>query len=107
MPIVKYIEADGSEHDVEVAVGGTLMQAAVDNMVNGILAECGGACACATCHCFVDEQWTAKTGEASEMEKGMLKYVDGLMPNSRLSCQIDMTEEMDGLVVMLPESQGY
>ncbi len=107
MPLVKFIEADGNEYDVEAAVGGTLMQAAVDNMVNGILAECGGACSCATCHCYIDEAWVSGTGEANVIERSMLDAVEGLMPTSRLSCQIDVTEEMDGLVVRLPESQGY
>ena len=105
MPLVKYIEVDGSEYEVEVAVGSTVMQGALDNMVNGILAECGGACSCATCHCYIDEAWVPKTGEASEIESDMLEAVTGLKSSSRLSCQIEVTGEMDGLVVRLPESQ--
>ena len=105
MPLVKYIEADGREYEVDVAVGNTVMQGALDNMIDGILAECGGACSCATCHCYVDEAWMAKTGEASDMEKEMLDAVLEQKETSRLSCQIEVTSEMDGLVVHLPESQ--
>jgi len=105
MPLVKYIEADGREVEVDVAAGNTLMQGAVDNMIDSILAECGGACACATCHCYVDEAWVEKTGEASDIEKELLEAVMDQRDNSRLSCQIKVTEEMDGLVVHLPESQ--
>lgn len=105
MPLVKYIEADGREFEVDVAVGNTVMQGALDNMIDGILAECGGACSCATCHCYVDEAWVAKTGEASDMEKEMLDAVLDQKETSRLSCQIEVTADMDGLVVHLPESQ--
>lgn len=105
MPLVKYIEADGREYEVEIAEGSTLMQGAMDNMIDGILAECGGACSCATCHCYVDEAWTGKTGEVGDMEKEMLDAVMDQKDTSRLSCQIAVTAEMDGLVVRLPESQ--
>ncbi len=74
-------------------------------MIEGILAECGGACSCATCHCYVDEAWLEKAGNASDMEKDMLDSVMGQRDTSRLSCQLAVTEEMDGLVVHLPESQ--
>lgn len=105
MPLVKYIEHDGTEHELEVEVGESVMQAAVDNMVNGIVAECGGSCVCATCHCYVDEIWYEKSGEVDAMEKGMIELTADPRPNSRLSCQIIMTDELDGLVVRLPESQ--
>lgn len=105
MPLVKYIESDGREFEVDIALGNTVMQGALDNMIDGILAECGGAGCCATCHCYVDEAWTEKTGEASDIEKNMLDAVLHQRETSRLSCQISVTEEMDGLVVHLPESQ--
>jgi len=98
MPIIHYIEAD-------VAVGSTVMQGAVDNMIDGILAECGGSCSCATCHCYVDEAWFDKVGEAGGTEKTMLEMAMEQQPTSRLSCQIEVTEDLDGLVVRLPASQ--
>ena len=105
MPIVKYIQHDGTEHELEVIVGQSVMQGAIDNMIEGIVGECGGCCSCATCHCYVDEDWFVKTGEPSDTEKDLLDVASELKPNSRLSCQIIMTEELDGLVVRLPESQ--
>lgn len=105
MPTVKYIEANGTEHEVEVPIGTSIMQGAVNNMIEGIVAECGGVCVCATCHCFVDEQWASNIAEANGTEKEMLEFVDDLRTTSRLSCQIEMTEQLDGLVVQLPESQ--
>jgi len=105
MPLIRYIEADGRDYEVDVPVGNTLMQGAVDNMVDGILGECGGACACATCHCYVDEAWAARTGEASDIEKELLEAALDPQENSRLACQVTVTEEMDGLVVRLPASQ--
>lgn len=105
MPIVKYIEFDGSENEAIVSVGTSVMQGALDNMIEGILAECGGSCACATCHCYVDENWLSVTGEAGNIEKDLLEGVTELKTNSRLSCQIEVTEEMDGLEVHLPASQ--
>jgi 2Fe-2S ferredoxin len=105
MPIIHYIEADGAEYEADVVVGSTVMQGAVDNMIDGILAECGGSCSCATCHCYVDEAWFEKVGEAGGTEKIMLEMAVDPQPTSRLSCQIKVTEELDGLVVRLPESQ--
>ncbi len=105
MPQITYIEANGAEYEIDVPVGNSVMQGAVDNMIDGILAECGGACACATCHCYVDENWTAKVGPASDIEKEMLEATPDPRDNSRLSCQIEVTEELDGLIVRLPESQ--
>ena len=105
MPKIHYIEADGTEYEAEVAVGSTVMQGAVDNMIDGILAECGGSCSCATCHCYVDEAWFSKVGEAGSTEKTMLEMAMDPQSTSRLSCQIEVTEELDGLVVRLPESQ--
>jgi 2Fe-2S ferredoxin len=105
MPLVKYIEHDGTEHELHVEVGQSVMQAAVDNMVNGIVAECGGSCVCATCHCYVDEIWYEKTGEVDAMEREMIECTVDPRSTNRLSCQITMTDELDGLVVRLPESQ--
>jgi 2Fe-2S ferredoxin len=105
MPSVKFISHSGEESEVHVAPGTTVMHAAVDNGVSGILADCGGACSCATCHCFVDEAWLAKVGEPDDVEAQMLDFVLDPQPNSRLSCQITVSDELDGLVILLPESQ--
>jgi len=105
MPVIHYIQADGAKYEADVAVGSTVMQGAVDNMIDGILAECGGSCSCATCHCYVDEAWFGKVGEAGATEKTMIEMAMDPQPTSRLSCQIKVTEELDGLVVRLPESQ--
>ena len=105
MPLIKYIDHNGNEFDVDVPVGSNVMQGAIDNSIDGIIGECGGACSCATCHVYVDENWVAKTGERSDTEEGMLDMVVDQKENSRLGCQIKVTEELDGLVVRLPESQ--
>ena len=105
MAKITYIQFDGAETVIDVKPGLTVMEGAVKNNVKGIDADCGGACACATCHCFVDEAWEAKTGERNAMEDSMLDFAENVQPNSRLSCQIKVTEELDGLVVRLPESQ--
>ena len=105
MPRVKYVAADGAETVVEMEVGMSVMRGAVNNGVRGIDADCGGECACATCHVIVDEDWADKVEPASEMETNMIAFVDDLRPTSRLSCQIKMTAALDGLVVRLPESQ--
>jgi len=105
MPQVKFVNHDGASHEIEVPVGTSLMQSAVDNMLDGIVGECGGSCSCATCHCYVDEAWSSRIPPPDGMEKDMLECVLEPRPNSRLSCQIVMTEALDGLVVTLPESQ--
>lgn len=105
MPRVTYISHDGHEQEVEVPLGNTVMEGAVDNMIDGIVAECGGACTCATCHVYVDENWLDKVGEPGHFEKDLLEMVIDPADNSRLSCQIEVTEELDGLVVRLPKSQ--
>ena len=105
MARIKYIEFDGREHDVEVKSGLSVMEGAVKNNVPGIDADCGGACACATCHVYVDEVWTDKTGTASAMEESMLDFAEEVQPNSRLSCQIRVSDALDGLVVRMPQSQ--
>ncbi len=106
MPKVKYISKDGTVHAVNVETGSSVMQGAMDNMIDGIEAECGGFCSCATCHCYVDEAWFNKLSEASEAEKEMLEFTFDPMPNSRLSCQIIVSDELDGLTVRLPEEQS-
>ena len=105
MPHVTYIEHDGTEHRIDVADGLSVMRGAVDNNVPGIDADCGGECACATCHVFVDEAWLAQCGTPGELEASMLSFAAAAQPNSRLSCQITMTAALDGLVVRMPEAQ--
>lgn len=105
MPKITFIEHDGTEHVVDAEVGMTVMEAAIKNQVPGIEAECGGACSCATCHVYVDEAWREATGEPEEMEEDMLDFAFDVRPNSRLSCQIKVTEALDGLIVRVPEKQ--
>ena len=105
MPKITYIAFDGNETTVDAKEGMSVMQTAVNNGVDGIVAECGGACSCATCHVYVDEGWFDKLPEAQAMEKEMLDFVMSPEPTSRLSCQIKVTPELDGLVVNTPESQ--
>ncbi len=105
MPKVTYIEPDGTAREIEAQTGATVMETAVDNDVEGIVAECGGACSCATCHVYVDEQWLDKLPPPDAQEDGMLDCVLDRQPNSRLSCQIELVEELDGLLVRVPDSQ--
>lgn len=105
MAKITYIEHDGTDHVIDVKPGLTVMEGAVKNNVPGIDADCGGACACATCHVYVDDAWLSKTGEKSAMEELMLDFAENVEPNSRLSCQIKVSDGLDGLVVRLPESQ--
>lgn len=107
MPKVTYIEFNGTRHQVDVPVGENVMRGALYNSVPGIAGECGGACSCATCHCYVDEGWAAKVGgPASAMESELLSAAASeVKSTSRLSCQIVMTEALDGLIVRLPEKQ--
>lgn len=105
MAKITYIEHDGTEHVVDVPTGLSVMEGAVNNMIPGIDADCGGACACATCHVYVDEKWLDKIEPKEDMEQTMLDFAPEVHENSRLSCQIKVTEELDGLVVRLPESQ--
>lgn len=106
MAKITYIEHDGTEHQVEAESGLTVMEGAIRNMVPGIDADCGGACACATCHVYVDAKFADATGERSSMEESMLDFASDVRDNSRLSCQIKVTDALDGLVVRLPEQQG-
>ncbi len=106
MPKVTYVAFDGTAHEVEAPVGSTVMENAIKHMVPGIEAECGGACACATCHVYVDEAWFEKVGEPAPMEEDMLDFAFEVKPTSRLSCQIKITADLDGLVVRVPERQA-
>jgi ferredoxin, 2Fe-2S len=102
---ITYIQHNGISQTVEAQPGMTVMEAAVKNMVPGIDADCGGACACATCHVFVEAEWLAGTGKRSDMEEDMLDFAFDVRDNSRLSCQIKVTDQLDGLVVRVPEKQ--
>ena len=106
MPKISYIEHDGTERTVDAEVGATVMETAIRNSVPGIVAECGGACSCATCHVHVDEAWSEKVGPPSPMEEDMLDFAFDVRPTSRLSCQIKVTDEFDGLIVRTPTQQG-
>lgn len=106
MPKITYIDNTGVSRVVDAEVGSTVMEAAIKNGVPGIDAECGGACACATCHIYVDEAWREKTGEPSPMEQDMLDFAFDVRSTSRLSCQIKVKSDLDGLVVRIPERQA-
>ena len=105
MPKITFISAIGASRDVETKTGQSIMEAAVQNMVPGIDADCGGACACATCHVYVASEWLTKLKAKDDMEESMLDFAEGVQENSRLSCQILMSEELDGITVKTPESQ--
>ena len=107
MPKVTYIEYNGREHPVELPLGKSVMRGAVDNNIPGIDADCGGECACATCHVYVDPAWLDKTGlpVPGSQEASMLSFAATAEPNSRLSCQIKMRKALDGLIVRMPEGQ--
>lgn len=105
MPKITYIEANGTPHVIDAPIGTSVMEAAVRNAVPGIVAECGGNCACGTCRVYVDAAWTAETGHASEIEEATMDIREDSTPNKRLSCQIRVTEALDGLVVRMPSSQ--
>ena len=106
MTKLTYIANDGTRFDVEAENGSTVMENAIRNAVPGIEAECGGACACATCHVYVDEAWTEAVGEPEPMEEDMLDFAYDVRPNSRLSCQIRVRDALDGLIVTTPEKQA-
>ena len=96
---ITFIDTAGTARTVEGEVGSTVMETAIKNVVPGIEAECGGACACSTCHVYIDDAWREKVGEPSPMEEDMLDFAYEVKPSSRLSCQIKVSEELDGLVV--------
>ena len=105
MPQVKFIEFNGTEHLVEAANGESIMVAATSNLVPGIDADCGGECSCATCHVLIGEEWRAKLAPFSDQEDSMLDLNPDRTEESRLSCQIFMNEDLDGIVINLPEFQ--
>ena len=105
MPSVKFIEHNGQEHVVEGDNGDSLMVIATSNLVPGIDADCGGECSCATCHVLVDDAWMTKLAPISDTEESMLDLNPDREPNSRLSCQIPLSDDLDGIVVNLPEFQ--
>lgn len=103
---ITFVDHQGTARTVEAEVGATVMETAVRNEVPGIDAECGGACACATCHVYVEDAWREAVGTPQPMEEDMLDFAHDVRPNSRLSCQIRVRPELDGLVVHTPERQG-
>ncbi|MFD1880672.1 2Fe-2S iron-sulfur cluster-binding protein [Paracoccus pacificus] len=103
---ITYVAADGGPTEVDARNGDSVMQAALTHDVDGIVGECGGSMMCATCHCYVDEAWIDRVGHRSEDESELLECAASeVRPNSRLSCQIKMSAELDGLIVHLPEAQ--
>src|ERR1700748_3230265 len=106
MAKIHFVNHSGETRIIDVENGATVMEAAIRNAIPGIEAECGGACACATCHVYVDEAWTAEGGEPETMEEDMLDFAYDVQANSRLSCQIKVRDALDGLVVRVPARQG-
>ena len=106
MPKINYLEHGGKKHTIEVANGLTVMEGAIQNNIPGIDADCGGACACATCHVYVDEKWFNKLSKSEEGEQDMLDMAYEPKKNSRLSCQISVSDEIDGLTVTTPAKQS-
>ena len=106
MPKITYIEHNGKPHEIEVANGLTVMEGAVQNNISGIDADCGGSCACATCHVYVDEKWFDKLQKKEDAEQDMLDMAFEPKKFSRLACQITATDELDGLVVKMPSKQA-
>ncbi len=106
MAKITFIDNEGASRTVDAEDGATVMETALRNDVPGIEAECGGACACATCHVYVEESWFAKLPKAEQMEEDMLDFASDVRPTSRLSCQIRVSAATDGLVVTTPETQG-
>jgi 2Fe-2S ferredoxin len=100
-----YVEHNGARHEVNVPEGENLMEGALQNNVPGIDGDCGGNAACATCHCYIPEQWEALTGDRTEQEDAMLELADTCKPNSRLACQIRATPALQGLILVLPDRQ--
>ncbi|MGF1649261.1 MAG: 2Fe-2S iron-sulfur cluster-binding protein [Hyphomicrobiaceae bacterium] len=105
MAKITFVQPDGSSTTVEATVGQTVMEAAKLNLIDGIEAECGGACACATCHVYIEDTWQEATGKPSQMEEDMLDFAFDVRPVSRLSCQIKVSNALDGLIVHVPAKQ--
>ena len=106
MAKITFVDSEGRARTVDAENGSTVMETAIRNSIPEILAECGGACACATCHVYVDEKWVEKTGKPSALEEDMLDFAFEVQPNSRLCCQIKVSDALDGLIVTTPGKQG-
>ena len=106
MPKITYIEHNGKKHEIDVPKDLTVMEGAIQNNISGIDADCGGACACATCHVYVDEKWLNKLPKKENAEQDMLDVAFEPKKNSRLSCQIVVSDKLDGLVVKMPSKQS-
>jgi 2Fe-2S ferredoxin len=106
VPKIVFTEPGGARREIDAPLGISLMEAARQHAVQGVVAQCGGACACATCHVYIDPAWLARLDPPEEMEEGMLETAWEPRDNSRLSCQIPITAELDGLEVTVPERQG-
>ena len=106
MPKINFVSQSGSNLTVDAKVGYTLMEVAVDHQVEGVVAECGGACACATCHVYVDEQWVGRLPAVDDMEDAMLDAALDRRPTSRLSCQLEITADMDGFTATVADNQS-
>lgn len=106
MPLLKISDAAGQSHEVNADTGMTVMEVAVDNNLAGMVAECGGACACATCHVYVAEDWAARLPQPDDMEDAMLDSALERRPTSRLACQIEVSDELDGLALTIADNEG-
>jgi 2Fe-2S ferredoxin len=104
MPKIIYITPDGLRHETDVDTGYSVMEGAINNNIDGIVAECGGACACATCHSYIDEAWLARLSPMDDMEDSMLDAAYERKPNSRLTCQIEVNDDLDGLIVHVADN---
>ncbi len=105
MPKVTYVEDNGTTHEIDVPAGTTLMQGAVSHLIPGIEGDCGGLCACGTCHVYISAEFAQLCNSADELESGMLEFAFDVRDSSRLSCQIEVSEEMAGIVVQMPARQ--
>ncbi|MBL4680623.1 MAG: 2Fe-2S iron-sulfur cluster binding domain-containing protein [Pseudomonadales bacterium] len=105
MARITYVEFSGTEHTLSLPNGVTLMEGAINNMVPGIEGDCGGLCACATCHCYISEDWQKKCEAPEELESAMLDFAFDVNDESRLACQIKVSDELDGIRVKLPKKQ--
>ncbi len=105
MPRINFVQPDGGQQTIDAAVGQSIMEAATANLVKGIVADCGGGCSCATCHVYIDPEWLAKLAPADDIEQSMLEGAIDPNERSRLSCQLRMSDALDGIVVHVPKAQ--
>lgn len=106
MPKIVYVDVNGERRECNVATGVSVMEGGIQNGIAGILAICGGSCACSTCHAYIDEAWMAAVGVPDEIEDSTLELAFERKPNSRLTCQIEVTPSLDGLVVYVAQNDG-